>query len=146
MFLILDSESEQGYFLKMLPKQEKPQDTKILGKKRNPERKGHIINLVSKDFSKKDNKPRLEQMNNHKHKEIKNKQMCQYWVNGACNKGAECTFSHDTPQIKKNELCKYFLTGNCFKDKNCLYSHETKNFPCKFFHAVGYCMQGNDCR
>ena len=81
-----------------------------------------------------------------KKKEVRKKQVCQYWVNGACHKGDECTYSHDAPQVKKNELCKYFLTGNCFKDKQCLYSHDTKNFPCKFYHAVGYCTQGEECR
>ena len=62
----------------------------------------------------------------------KKKQICQYYINGACHKGIECTFSHEAPQIRKNELCKYFLTGNCFKKDDCLYSHDTKKFPCKF--------------
>ncbi len=76
----------------------------------------------------------------------KKKMICNFYVNGACNKGKECPFSHDTPQMKKTELCKYFLTNNCLKGDECVYSHDTKSYPCKFFHAVGYCEKGDNCR
>ena len=76
----------------------------------------------------------------------KKKMVCNFYINGACNKGKECTFSHDVPQIKKTELCKYFLTNACLKGDECVYSHETKTYPCKFFHAVGYCEKGENCR
>lgn len=75
------------------------------------------------------------------------KQICQFYLNGACHKGVECTYSHDViPIRKKTELCKYFLTGNCFKGNECVFSHNTKEFPCKFFHAVGYCDKGEACK
>ena len=76
----------------------------------------------------------------------KKKMICNFYVNGACNKGKECPFSHDAPQVKKTELCKYFLTNNCLKGDECVYSHDTKSYPCKFFHAVGYCEKGENCR
>ena len=76
----------------------------------------------------------------------KKKMVCNFYINGACNKGKECTFSHDVPQIKKTELCKYFLTNACLKGDECVYSHETKTYPCKFFHAVGYCEKVENCR
>lgn len=73
--------------------------------------------------------------------------ICQFYQNGACHKGSECTFSHDVAQNKKKrDLCKYFLTGNCFKGNNCIFSHDTREFPCKFFHAVGYCDKGDTCK
>ena len=34
----------------------------------------------------------------------KPKLICQFYVNGACNKGLQCTFSHDTEQIKKEVI------------------------------------------
>ena len=37
----------------------------------------------------------IQQKNNKK------RLICNYYINGACHKGNECTFSHDTPQIKK---------------------------------------------
>lgn len=83
----------------------------------------------------------------------KNKAVCQYWINGACHKGNECGFSHDSAQVKKpnvffliKELCKFFLTNNCYKDKDCLYSHDLSQFPCKFFHAIGFCDKGELCK
>lgn len=81
------------------------------------------------------------------HSSNKKKQVCQFYVNGACHKGNECTFSHDVQQIKRiTELCKYVLTGSCNKGEECLYSHDFKSFPCKFFHAIGYCENGENCR
>lgn len=76
----------------------------------------------------------------------KKKPICNFYVNGACNKGKECPFSHEAQLIRKNELCKYFLTNACVKGDECVYSHDTKSFPCKFFHAVGYCEKGESCR
>lgn len=49
-------------------------------------------------------------------------------------------------KFKLKELCKFFLTGNCSKGDDCLYSHNTSNFPCKYFHAVGFCEKGTECR
>jgi hypothetical protein len=77
----------------------------------------------------------------------KKKLPCQFYVHGSCNKGHECPFSHEITQVKKtNELCKYFLTGSCLKGDECLYSHNTMMFPCKFFHAIGYCESGDNCK
>ncbi len=86
-------------------------------------------------------KKKALQENHHKKKMI-----CNFYVNGACNKGRECPFSHDTTQNKKTELCKYFLTNACVKGNECVYSHDTSTYPCKFFHAIGYCEKGDNCR
>ena len=71
---------------------------------------------------------------------------CKYWENGACQKGKDCKFLHEGEINVKNELCKYFLTGCCLKGDACGYSHETEVFPCKYFHGVGVCNSGEDCK
>jgi hypothetical protein len=71
---------------------------------------------------------------------------CKFWENGACNKGNSCTFSHSGPIKVKNELCKYVLTGCCTKGELCGYSHDLSRFPCKYFHGVGVCNAGEDCK
>jgi len=97
-------------------------------------------NNSAQKFNKKQKYEKFDQQH------TKKKMICNFYINGACNKGKECPFSHDAPQIKKNDLCKYFLTNSCLKGDECVYSHDTKSFPCKFFHAVGYCEKGESCR
>ena len=69
----------------------------------------------------------------------KSKQICQFYINGACKKGDKCPYSHDAEQIHKKELCKFFLSGKCNKGDKCLYSHDLKEIPCKFIHGLGFC-------
>ena len=108
------------------------QNTKIIPKKQQQDKKPQNKNLKQKIQTKQ----KIKQP----------KQICQFYLNAACHKGNDCTFSHDVPIEKKTELCKYFLTGNCFKGNDCIFSHNTKDFPCKFFHAVGYCDKGDSCK
>jgi len=75
------------------------------------------------------------------------KAICNFYINGACNKGSACTFSHEVKQVKKTDLCKFFMNNNsCFKGDDCLFSHDTQSFPCKYYHVVGYCEKGESCR
>jgi hypothetical protein len=78
--------------------------------------------------------------------EKKPKQVCQYYINGACSRGKSCGFSHEVEQNKKDDLCKYFMTGACTKGDECLFSHDMSSFPCKFFHALGCCVNGDNCK
>jgi len=117
----------------------------------NPHIKQGILNnnnTYNKNESSSGNKLHKKQNNNIDMQGglSRKKMICNFYVNGACNKGKECPFSHDGPQIKKTDLCKYFLTNNCLKGDECVYSHDTKSYPCKFFHAVGYCEKGENCR
>ncbi len=101
--------------------------------------------------SKKTEKKNGKKINNKKltHKkenEKKPKQICQYYINGACSRGSSCGFSHEVEQVKKDEVCKYFITGACTKGEECLFSHDMSSFPCKFFHALGCCVNGDNCK
>ena len=49
--------------------------------------------------------------------------LCKYWLEGACQKGEDCTFSHAKLPKKKIEICKFFLTNTCLKGEACIYSH-----------------------
>ncbi|OMJ90709.1 hypothetical protein SteCoe_6883 [Stentor coeruleus] len=71
---------------------------------------------------------------------------CKFWENGACTKGNDCKYLHAGDINIKNELCKYFLTSCCLKGDLCGYSHDTTKFPCKYFHGVGVCNAGNECK
>lgn len=71
---------------------------------------------------------------------------CKFWENGACTKGNDCKYLHAGDINIKNELCKYFLTSCCLKGDFCGYSHDTTKFPCKYFHGVGVCNAGNECK
>lgn len=72
--------------------------------------------------------------------------ICKFFLEGRCQKGAECPFSHNTPLNKKLEPCKFYLNGFCAKNENCLYMHG--DFPCKFFHRKvnPNCIHGDQCR
>ena len=72
--------------------------------------------------------------------------ICKFFLEGRCQKGGECPFSHNTPLNKKLEPCKFYLNGFCAKNENCLYMHA--DFPCKFFHrkANPNCIHGDQCR
>lgn len=82
--------------------------------------------------------------NNNSHK--RSKQICQFYINGACNKGDKCKYSHECEQIHKKELCKFYLSNTCTKGDKCLYSHNLKDYPCKFYHARGFCENCENCR
>ena len=79
-------------------------------------------------------------------KDFEPKLQCKFWENGACSKGSSCTFAHIGEIKVKNELCKYVLTGCCTKAELCGYSHDFSKFPCKYFHGVGVCTAGQDCK
>jgi hypothetical protein len=73
--------------------------------------------------------------------------LCRYFVEGRCQKGDDCTFSHDIAPLKKYECCKYYLNGFCSKGDKCIYLHS--EFPCKFFHRrrnPDDCKHGPLCR
>ncbi len=77
--------------------------------------------------------------------------ICKFFLEGRCQKGSECPFSHNTVPNKKMEPCKFYLNGFCAKNENCLYMHA--EFPCKFFHRKSNnpnvksgCIHGDQCR
>ena len=83
---------------------------------------------------------------NNSFRTVKPKQICQFYINGACKKGDKCPYSHEAEQIHKKELCKFFLSGKCLKGEKCLYSHDLKEIPCKFYHGLGFCENFQNCQ
>ena len=83
---------------------------------------------------------------NNNNNRKRSKQICQFYINGACNKGDKCKYSHECEQIHKKELCKFYLSNTCSKGDKCLYSHNLKDYPCKFYHARGFCENCDNCR
>ena len=68
---------------------------------------------------------------------------CSFWIKGKCQKGADCTFSHDGPQTQAAmTMCKFHVRGGCNKGESCCFSHNLKEWPCKFFHAGGGVPRG----
>ena len=59
--------------------------------------KQKINNKNRQNFQQKKGKIENKMQQNYNKKRL----ICNYYINGACHKGNECTFSHDTPQIKK---------------------------------------------
>lgn len=50
------------------------------------------------------------------------REICKYYLHGACRNGASCRFSHamDAP---KSTVCTYYLAGNCTFGDKCRYDH-----------------------
>lgn len=143
------SEEETNFFLKMNKQvtqqtnnesNEKETIPSFLSNKRKVSEQSEESTTNKKKQKKNNKKPLKRTTLGNK------KQICQFYINGACKKGDQCPYSHDVEQIKKNELCKFFLTGHCAKGDKCLYSHNLKEFPCKFFHARGFCENLDNCK
>merc|ERR1712032_1358392 len=71
--------------------------------------------------------------------------VCEFFKKGSCQKGNDCTFSHDYKLKVLDTLCKFYLSGNCLK-KNCLFSHDTSSYPCKYPYIGGKCDNMLNCK
>jgi hypothetical protein len=66
----------------------------------SPQNKQKFNNNKRQNFQQK--KIRNDQGNmNNKLNFNRKRLICNYYINGACHKGNDCTFSHDAPQVKK---------------------------------------------
>ena len=151
-----DEESEDFFNINKNSKnnniQKEPKENKAL---LNKKRKISNDSLSSNDKDKNNNdsissNKSLKKKNTKKEKyknfkSVKSKQICQFYINGACKKGDKCPYSHDAEQIHKKELCKFYLSGKCTKGDKCLYSHDLSEIPCKYFHGLGFCDNLNNC-
>ena len=108
------------------------------------ENNNNSISIDEEQKVKKNKKKKKKQKKDNKITS-KSKQICQFYINGACKKGDKCPYSHDAEQIHKKELCKFFLSGKCNKGEKCLYSHDLKEIPCKFIHGLGFCENFQNC-
>lgn len=55
-------------------------------------------------------------------RQMSSREICKYFLHGACRNGASCRFSHqiDAP---KSTVCTYYLAGNCAYGDKCRYDH-----------------------
>uniref|UniRef100_A0A0X3PKC4 C3H1-type domain-containing protein n=1 Tax=Schistocephalus solidus TaxID=70667 RepID=A0A0X3PKC4_SCHSO len=129
-------------------------DTVACTKGREQGRPGSLLNLLSDDEGPNVPKP-VGAVRKKKRREwsrgIKRhasnrteRPRCRFFVEGRCNKGADCPFSHDVLPSKKQELCKFYATGGCSKGRQCPFLHG--EFPCKFFHLTRNCYHGDSCK
>ncbi|XP_063229493.1 protein suppressor of sable isoform X2 [Bacillus rossius redtenbacheri] len=70
--------------------------------------------------------------------------MCVFFLQGKCQKGDDCPYSHEVHHPRKLELCKFYLNNCCAKKDKCLYMHN--DFPCKFYHMGLKCFAGDRCK
>ncbi|KAL7065230.1 hypothetical protein AAHC03_05586 [Spirometra sp. Aus1] len=129
-------------------------DTMECAKGRGQGRPGSLLNLLSDDEGPNVPKP-LGVVRKKKRREWSRginrhatnrpeRTRCRFFVEGRCNKGADCPFSHDVLPTKKQELCKFYATGGCSKGRQCPFLHS--EFPCKFFHLTRNCYHGDSCK
>jgi hypothetical protein len=108
---------------------------------------------ISKEKQKREQEKQKKDQEKQQH--IKTQVVCHFFVEGRCQKGDKCPFSHSIPLLqsqRKLEICKYYLNGFCAKAEKCMFMHS--EFPCKFFHRINFatgqkknqCMYGDQCR
>ena len=103
------------------------------------------IEKEKKEAEDKNEKKKKKKEKYYNFKSVKSKQICQFYINGACKKGDKCPYSHEAEQIHKKELCKFYLSGKCTKGEKCLYSHDLSEIPCKYYHGLGFCDNFQNC-
>ena len=136
----IDEDKEKNNDIESSVEFEKDEISHGKDEENNSEKDTHEVSKKSKKKKKSKSKK-----NNNSFKSVKSKQVCQFYINGACKKGDKCPYSHDTEQIHKKELCKFFLSGKCLKGDKCLYSHDLSEIPCKFYHGLGFCENFQNC-
>ena len=147
------SDDESLDFFHMNQNKKKEEKKELLNQKRknsneskNKDKESSSLNDKSESIQneeKKEKKKKKEKYYNFK--SVKPKQICQFYINGACKKGDKCPYSHDAEQIHKKELCKFFLSGKCTKGEKCLYSHDLSEIPCRFYQGLGFCENFQNC-
>ena len=50
------------------------------------------------------------------------REVCKYYLHGACRNGPGCRFAHGT-DAPKSTVCSYYLAGNCAYGDRCRYDH-----------------------
>ncbi|XP_077210595.1 CCCH-type zinc finger family protein [Tasmannia lanceolata] len=70
---------------------------------------------------------------------------CKYYLNGRCQQGDKCKFSHDTVPLTKSQPCKYFACHSCLKGEDCPFDHQLSKYPCNNYVSQGTCHRGDAC-
>ena len=148
----IESKSKENSKIDLLNKKRKISNDSLSSNKSNKNNnnnnnKNNDDSISSNENSEKKNINNNKKEKNKNYKSVKSKtrQICQFYINGACKKGDKCPYSHDAEQIHKKELCKFYLSGKCTKGAKCLYSHDLSEIPCKYYHGLGFCDNLNNC-
>ena len=146
----IESKSKENSKIDLLNKKRKISNDSLSSNKSNKNNNNNKNNddsISSNENSEKKNINNNKKEKNKNYKSVKSKtrQICQFYINGACKKGDKCPYSHDAEQIHKKELCKFYLSGKCTKGAKCLYSHDLSEIPCKYYHGLGFCDNLNNC-
>ncbi|XP_027068417.1 uncharacterized protein [Coffea arabica] len=70
---------------------------------------------------------------------------CRHYLNGRCQEGEKCKFSHDTTPLTKSKPCSYFARHSCMKGDNCPFDHQLSKYPCNNIVTNGFCSRGAGC-
>lgn len=70
---------------------------------------------------------------------------CKFYINGKCQQGDACKFSHDTVPLTKCKPCNFLALNKCLKGDDCPYDHELSKYPCNNYKAQGFCPRGDSC-
>ena len=147
----IESKSKENSKIDLLNKKRKISNDSLSSNKSNKNNNNNNKNnddsISSNENSEKRNINNNKKEKNKNYKSVKSKtrQICQFYINGACKKGDKCPYSHDAEQIHKKELCKFYLSGKCTKGAKCLYSHDLSEIPCKYYHGLGFCDNLQNC-
>ena len=144
-FNIDETKKEKGKNTLLQNKRKNSNDLGKRQKEKEEESSSSSVNSESIKQEKIKEKKEKKKEKYYNFKSVKPKQICQFYINGACKKGDKCPYSHDAEQIHKKELCKFFLSGKCAKGSKCLYSHDLSEIPCKYYHGLGFCENFQNC-
>ncbi|KNA17439.1 hypothetical protein SOVF_079940 isoform A [Spinacia oleracea] len=72
-------------------------------------------------------------------------QPCRHYLNGRCQEGEKCKFSHDVVPLTKSKPCCHFARQACMKGDDCPYDHQLSKYPCNSFVTTGFCNRGDIC-
>ncbi|KAM2218734.1 hypothetical protein TB2_017625 [Malus domestica] len=70
---------------------------------------------------------------------------CRHYLNGKCNLGDQCKYSHDTVPLTKSTPCGKFARNECMKGDDCGYDHDLSKYICHHFRDNGFCGRGDSC-
>ncbi|GLH07965.1 Uncharacterized protein GBIM_13330 [Gryllus bimaculatus] len=116
------------------------------GAKRRQRTVGRVI-PPNKRQTRKDTKSKrggIKRQQSARNNSEREPNVCMFYMQGKCQKGDDCPYSHNACPPRKMELCKFYLMDCCAKKDKCLYMHH--DFPCKFFHTGLKCFSGPRCK
>ncbi|XP_024017174.1 uncharacterized protein LOC21409920 isoform X1 [Morus notabilis] len=125
------------------------EDSKVhLKRKRGPSTKENKAKKKAKERKKRAEKNRQLGVKRLKLPLIskpKTVSYCRHYLNGRCQEGDNCKFSHDIVPLTKSKPCCYFARQQCMKGDDCPFDHELSKYPCSNFVSKGFCSRGDDC-